>query len=153
MAHYADRLTGGKEGLDQLDGVLVVGEIPHRTVAAWIKDGVEEVFAPDVVGPERTWPLVLLVSLEKLQPVFSRGRITSRFARPAGKGVDRRFSYRGYANGAVSLGQIAAELNERGIPTARAVLGAPFNSSGTPIADRPAEKSAASPAARARRPS
>src|SRR5271154_2260344 len=48
MTHYADWLTCGKEGLDQLDGVLVLGEIPHRTVAAWIEDGVE-VFLPDAV--------------------------------------------------------------------------------------------------------
>src|SRR5277367_571024 len=48
MTHYADRLTCGKERLDQLDGVLVVGEIPHRTVAARIKDGVE-VFLPDAL--------------------------------------------------------------------------------------------------------
>src|SRR5277367_569711 len=48
MTHYADWLTCGKEGLDQLDGVLVLGEIPHRTVAARIEDGVE-VFLPDAV--------------------------------------------------------------------------------------------------------
>src|SRR5271154_5755587 len=48
MTHYADRLTGGEEGLDQLDGVLVVGEIPHRAVATRIKDGVE-VFVPDAL--------------------------------------------------------------------------------------------------------
>ena len=43
-----DRLAGGKEGLDQLDGVLVFGEIPHRAVAARVEDGVE-VFLPDAV--------------------------------------------------------------------------------------------------------
>jgi hypothetical protein len=48
MTHDADGLAGGKEGLDQLDGVLVFGEIPHRAVAARIKDGVE-VFLLDAV--------------------------------------------------------------------------------------------------------
>ena len=48
MTHDADWLAGGKEGLDQLDGVLVFGEIPHRAVAARVEDGVE-VFLPDAV--------------------------------------------------------------------------------------------------------
>jgi hypothetical protein len=42
------RLAGGKEGLDQLDGVLVFGEILHRAVAARVEDGVK-VFLPDAV--------------------------------------------------------------------------------------------------------
>src|ERR1700722_12504358 len=41
MAHDADWLAGGEERLDQLDGVLVFGEIPHRTMAARIEEGVE----------------------------------------------------------------------------------------------------------------
>ena len=41
-------LAGGKEGLDQLGGMLVFGEIPHRAVAARVEDGVE-VFLPDAV--------------------------------------------------------------------------------------------------------
>ena len=48
MTNDADWLAGGKEGLDQLDGVLVFGEIPHRAVAARVEDGVE-VFLPDAV--------------------------------------------------------------------------------------------------------
>src|SRR5271168_4208093 len=48
MTHYGDWLTGGKEGLDQLDGVRVFGEIPHRAVAARVEDGVE-VFLLDAV--------------------------------------------------------------------------------------------------------
>ena len=43
-----DWLAGGNEGFDQLDGVLVFGEIPHRAVAARIEDGVE-VFLLDAV--------------------------------------------------------------------------------------------------------
>jgi hypothetical protein len=41
MTHDGDWLTGGKEGLDQFDGVLVFGEIPHRAMAARIEDCVE----------------------------------------------------------------------------------------------------------------
>src|ERR1700676_2139613 len=48
MAHDADWLAGGNEGLDQLDGVLVLGEIPHRAVSARVEDGVE-VSLPDAV--------------------------------------------------------------------------------------------------------
>ena len=43
-----DWFAGGNEGLDQLDGVLVFGEIPHRAVAARVEDGVE-VFLLDAV--------------------------------------------------------------------------------------------------------
>ena len=48
MANDGDWLAAGKEGLDQLDGVLVFGEIPHRAVAARVEDGVE-VFLLDAV--------------------------------------------------------------------------------------------------------
>ena len=48
MTHDGDWLAGGEERLDQLDGVLVFGEIPHRAVAARIEDGVE-IFLPDAV--------------------------------------------------------------------------------------------------------
>src|SRR5260370_14882742 len=48
MTYDGDWLAGSKEGLDQLDGVLVLGEIPHRAVAARIEDGVE-VLLPDAV--------------------------------------------------------------------------------------------------------
>src|SRR5262249_8233652 len=41
MTNQGDRLTGGEEGLDQLDRILIFGEIPHRAVAARIEDGVE----------------------------------------------------------------------------------------------------------------
>ena len=48
MTHDGDWLAGGEEGLDQLDGVLVLGEIPHRAVAARIEHRVE-VFLLDAV--------------------------------------------------------------------------------------------------------
>ena len=48
MTHDADGLAGGNEGLDQLDGVLVFGEIPHRAMAARVENGVE-VFLFDTV--------------------------------------------------------------------------------------------------------
>jgi hypothetical protein len=41
MTHDGNCLTRGKEGLDQLHGVLVFGEIPHRAVATRIEDGIE----------------------------------------------------------------------------------------------------------------
>src|ERR1700722_6623786 len=41
MTHNADWFAGGNEGLDQLDGVVVFGEIPHRAMAARIEDRVE----------------------------------------------------------------------------------------------------------------
>src|ERR1700730_9623658 len=37
MTYDGDCFAGGKEGLDQLDGVLVFSEIPHRTVAARVE--------------------------------------------------------------------------------------------------------------------
>jgi len=48
MTHDGDGLAGGEEGLDQLDRVLVFGEVPHRAVAARIEQRVE-VFLPDAV--------------------------------------------------------------------------------------------------------
>src|SRR5271167_3045992 len=48
MAHDADWLTGSNEGLDQFDGMLVFGEIPHRAMATRVEDGVE-VFLLDAV--------------------------------------------------------------------------------------------------------
>jgi hypothetical protein len=48
MAHDADWLAGSKEGLDQLDGMPVFGQIPHRAMAARVEDGVE-VFLLDAV--------------------------------------------------------------------------------------------------------
>src|SRR5208282_5967000 len=41
MAHDADWLAGSNEGLDQFDGMLVFGEIPHRAMATGVEDGVE----------------------------------------------------------------------------------------------------------------
>src|SRR5262245_17330275 len=41
MTNQGDRLTGGEEGLDQLDRILIFGEIPHRAVAARIEDSIE----------------------------------------------------------------------------------------------------------------
>jgi hypothetical protein len=41
VAHDTDRLAGSNEGLDQSDGILVFGEIPHRAMAAGVEDGVE----------------------------------------------------------------------------------------------------------------
>src|SRR5262245_61309276 len=40
MADQRHRLSGGKEGLDQLDGIGVVGQIPRWAVAARIEDRV-----------------------------------------------------------------------------------------------------------------
>src|SRR5262249_14386827 len=40
MADQRHRLSGGKEGLDQLDGIGVFGQIPHWAVAARIEDSV-----------------------------------------------------------------------------------------------------------------
>src|SRR5580700_8789708 len=48
MTHDGDWLTGGQERPDQLDGVLILGEIPHWAVAARVEDGVE-VFLPDAI--------------------------------------------------------------------------------------------------------
>ena len=48
MAHDADRLAGRNEGLDQFNGMLVFGEIPHRAMAARVEDGIE-VFLLDAV--------------------------------------------------------------------------------------------------------
>ena len=48
MAHDADWLAGSNEGLDQFDGMLVFGEIPHRAMATRVEDGVE-VFLLDAV--------------------------------------------------------------------------------------------------------
>jgi hypothetical protein len=48
MTHYGYWFTGGKEGLDQFDGVLVFGEIPHRAMAAWVEDCVETFLLDDV---------------------------------------------------------------------------------------------------------
>src|SRR6476620_10509139 len=41
VTNYGDWLAGGEEGLDQLDGALVFGEIPHRAMAARVEDAVE----------------------------------------------------------------------------------------------------------------
>src|SRR5215831_6526685 len=40
MADQRHRLPGGEERLDQLDGIGVFGQVPHRAVAARIEDGV-----------------------------------------------------------------------------------------------------------------
>src|SRR5262245_33648474 len=40
MADQRHRLSGGKEGLDQLDGIGVFGQIPHWAVSARIEDSV-----------------------------------------------------------------------------------------------------------------
>src|SRR5689334_247018 len=48
MAYDTDWLTGSNEGLDQFDGMLVFGEIPHRAVATWVEDGIK-IFLPDAV--------------------------------------------------------------------------------------------------------
>src|SRR5215469_3155820 len=41
MTNQRDWLTGSNRAFDQVDGVAVFGQIPHRAVAAGIKDGVE----------------------------------------------------------------------------------------------------------------
>src|SRR5215469_10133503 len=40
MADQRYRLPGGEEGLDQLYGIRIFGQVPHRAVAAWIEDGI-----------------------------------------------------------------------------------------------------------------
>src|SRR5215471_79289 len=40
VADQGDELACGEEGFDQLDRILVFREVPHRTVAAWIEDGI-----------------------------------------------------------------------------------------------------------------
>jgi hypothetical protein len=64
MTHDGDWLAGSKEGLDQLDGVLVFGEIPHRAMAARVEDGVE-VFLLDAVKANG-----LVESSSSQKPVF-----------------------------------------------------------------------------------
>src|SRR5690349_2833248 len=41
MAHDGDCLAGGDKGLEQFDRVLVFCQVPHRAMAARVKDGVE----------------------------------------------------------------------------------------------------------------
>src|SRR5277367_2828054 len=48
MADNRDRFTSGKEGFNQFDRVGVFRQIPHRSMSAGIKDGVE-IFLPDAV--------------------------------------------------------------------------------------------------------
>src|SRR5258706_11439548 len=74
VADKRDGLSGGEEGLDQLDRVLVFGEIPHRAVAARIEDGVET-FLLHAVKTNSSVKLsfrsnVLLESARKLGPEF-----------------------------------------------------------------------------------
>src|SRR5262249_48156302 len=74
MTNQGDWLTGGKEGLDQLDRVPVFGEIPHRAVAARIEDGVE-IFLLDPVKTDSSVKLslrsdVLLEPERKVGPEF-----------------------------------------------------------------------------------
>src|SRR5262249_58865201 len=40
VADQGDELACGEEGFDQLDRILVFREVPHRTMAAWIEDGI-----------------------------------------------------------------------------------------------------------------
>src|SRR5262245_66337934 len=40
MTDQRHGLSGGEEGLDQLDGIGVFGQIPHWTVAARIEDSI-----------------------------------------------------------------------------------------------------------------
>src|SRR5215469_13726597 len=40
MADQGNRLACGLERLNQFDGVRIFGQIPHRTVAAWVENGV-----------------------------------------------------------------------------------------------------------------
>src|SRR5262245_36002493 len=42
MTHQGNWLTGGEKGLDQLDRVLIFGEIPHRAVAARIENSIDD---------------------------------------------------------------------------------------------------------------
>src|SRR5262245_16569835 len=41
MTHQGNWLTSGEEGLDQLDRILIFGEIPHWAVAARIENSIE----------------------------------------------------------------------------------------------------------------
>ena len=52
MADHRERLAGGEEGFQQLDRVLVFGEIPHRPMAAGVEDGIV-VFLPDAIEAHR----------------------------------------------------------------------------------------------------
>ena len=41
VADEPDGLAGALEGFDQGDRVLGIGQIPHRAMAAWVKNGVK----------------------------------------------------------------------------------------------------------------
>jgi hypothetical protein len=41
VANEGDGLAGSEEPLDQLDRVLILGQVPHRAVTAGIEDGVK----------------------------------------------------------------------------------------------------------------
>ena len=80
MTDDRDRLAGGEEGLDQFDGVLVFGEIPHRAVAARVEDSVE-VFLPDAV------------KANGLVELSFRGRVLFEPERKVGAGIRARCSW------------------------------------------------------------
>jgi hypothetical protein len=71
-------LAGGEEGLDQLDGMTVFGEIPHRAMATRIEESVE-VFLLDTVDANGLVELslrsrVLLEPARQVGTEFRRGR-------------------------------------------------------------------------------
>jgi len=41
VTNEGDGLVGSQESLNQLDRVLVLGQVPHRAMTAWIEDGIE----------------------------------------------------------------------------------------------------------------
>src|ERR1700678_3470636 len=52
VADQREGLAGGDEGFDQLDRVLVFGEIPHRPVSAGVEDGIV-IFLLDAIEAHR----------------------------------------------------------------------------------------------------
>ena len=58
MADHSEGLAGGHEGFQQLDRVLVFGEIPHRPMATGIENGIE-ILLLDAVEAKRRGELCI----------------------------------------------------------------------------------------------
>jgi hypothetical protein len=52
VADHRERLAGSQEGFQQLDRVLVFGEIPHRPMATGVEDGIV-IFLLDAIEAHR----------------------------------------------------------------------------------------------------
>ncbi len=74
VAHERDGFAGADEGFDQPDRIRVLGEVPHRPMAAGIEDRVESVLA-DAVEPRRVGE-ARLGRLVRLEPA---GEISLKF--------------------------------------------------------------------------